>query len=360
MPLSKIQGIDGQVTPNFGRRNLIINGAMTVNQRGNATGVNTSSYRACDRFKIAYEGTSSVYAVSRDGSAPSGFAHSYKVDTTTADGSQAAQSQVAVLQYIEALSLPHLKYGTSNAESLTLSFYVKSNMTGTYAVNMYSQDGARIIGSTYTINAADTWEKKVITFAGDTGGTINNDTGRGLEVKWFLSAGSTYRGTDNTSWGAYADAKIATGQTVDIATSTSNNWFITGIQLEVGTGATDFEHRSFGEELSLCQRYYQRTQGTSSGYQNLVVLTNYSTGADQRGVIPFVTEMRVGPSISTSGNLMILGAGGSLSSINAGDGLTTHMAGLRVNTTSNLSTGQSTLLRGNNDGTAHLKFDAEL
>lgn len=255
MSLIKVKGRGAE---SLGRRNLMINGAMTVNQRGNATGVNTTSYRACDRFKIAYEGTGSVYAVSRDGSAPSGFAHSYKVNTTTADGSQAAQSQVGVLQYIEAKDLQHLKYGTSNAESLTLSFYVKSNMTGTYAVNMYSQDGPRIIGSTYTINAADTWEKKVITFAGDTGGTINNDTGRGLEVKWFLSAGSVYRGTDNTSWGAYADAKIATGQTVDIATSTSNNWFITGIQLEVGTGATDFEHLPFHEVMYQCQRYYQK------------------------------------------------------------------------------------------------------
>ena len=141
----------------------------------------------------------------------------------------------------------------------------------------------------------------------------------------------------------------------------ANNYFqVERAQLEIGEHATAFETTDAGTNLARCQRYYQRTQGTSSGYQNLVVLTNYSTGTDQRGVIPFVTEMRAAPAVSTSGSLMILGAGGSLSSISAGDGLTTHMAGLRVNTTSNMSTGQSTLLRGNNDGNAHLKFDAEI
>ena len=243
-------------SPSLGRRNLIINGAMQVAQRGDQTSISTSTYGSTDRFKFGYEGSSSVWTLDNSNTvAPEGFSNSSKLLCTTADASQDAASQVAFEQRIEAQNLQHLKYGTSNAQSLTLSFWVRSNKTGTYAVTLYSQDSGRIIGSTYAISAANTWEYKTITFVGDTGGTINNDNGRGLDLKFIVSAGSAYSATDNTSWGAFSDGKLGYGQTVDLADTLNNDWYITGVQLEVGSVATPFEHRSYGEELALCQRY---------------------------------------------------------------------------------------------------------
>ena len=260
MALSKIESQALDVGQIGGRRNLIINGAMQVAQRGDSSSVSTTTYGGPDRWRFAYEGSSSVWTLDHSTTSPEGFSNSYKLLCTTADGSQAASSQVAISQRIEAQNLQQLSYGASEAKSLTLSFWVRSNQTGTYAVHLYSQDGGRIIGSTYAISVADTWEYKTITFAGDTGGTINNDNGIGLEVKFFVSAGSTYRATDNTSWGAFADGKLAYGQTVDLADTLNNEWYITGVQLEVGTVATPYEHISYGEQLALCQRYYYRIQ----------------------------------------------------------------------------------------------------
>jgi hypothetical protein len=361
-----------------GRRNLIINGAMNIAQRGTSeTGVATTGYKAApDRFKIAYEGTTSQYTVSQDTSAPDGFESSYKIQCTTADTSLAASSQVALLQYIEAQDLQQLKYGLSSAEKVTLSFYVKSNTTGTYAVNLYSQDGSRIIGSTYSISSADTWEQKTLTFDGDTSGTINDDAGRGIEVKWFISAGSTYTATDNTSWGAYADGKIAYGHAVDLADSTSDNWAITGVQLEIGDKATPFEYRSFGEELSLCHRYTFAMQGTgdplgSKGGAAIVGGSRgfWGFGSAHNSGNPVVwmempTAMRGVPSLTKSSSAHFdfdRGWAGLATSTN------TIVQTLRsssktlaiIMTTSGLSNGDAGSMSANNSA-AYMIYDAEL
>lgn len=362
MPLSKIQTADMLDAPNLGRRNIVINGAMQIVQRGTVSGLTASSYGGPDRFRLGLSGAG-THRILQSATVPSGsgFANSWRLDCTTADTSITSSDQISCQYRIEGQDVQQLKKGTSSAEKVTLSFWVRSSLTGTYVLELMDEDNTRHIAKTYTISQADTFEHKILTFDGDTTGVLDNDNGRSFQIQWWLAAGATYTtGTLPTSWASRVDANRAVGHNVNLASSTDNNWYLTGVQLEVGDTATDFEHRSYGEELALCQRYYQRTQGTSSGYQNLATLTCYGTGTDQRGIIPFVTEMRAGPAISTTGNLMILGAGSGLSSINAGDGITTHMAGIRVNTTSNLSTGQSTLLRGSNDGTAHLKFDAEL
>ena len=249
---------------NTGRRNMVINGAMQVAQRGTSS-TTLTTYATVDRFLSALSGTTDQLAGTQAQSttAPDGFSNSYKIDCTTAETTIDADEFWRVRHYIEAQNLQHLKYGTSAAQSVTLSFYVRSNVTGTYACNIYQPDGVRQITKTYAISAADTWEYKTITFPGDTSGTINNDNGSGLEISWFLMAGSTWTGTDSTSWGAYANGGLANGHAVNMASSTSNEWYITGVQLEVGTNASDFEHRSFGEELSLCQRYFVRWGGTS-------------------------------------------------------------------------------------------------
>jgi len=261
-------------------RNLIINGAMQVAQRG-ASATSLNAYGSVDRFKINSTGLDNAAVTnSQDSTSPDGFANSLKINVTTAETALEANEFLRITQWIEAQNLTHLQYGTSGAKSVTLSFYVRSSLTGTYGVGIYSEDGARNITSTYTINSADTWEYKTITFGGDTGGTINNDNGHGFQTDFFLATGSNWGTTDSTSWGAYANGRLAYGHTANLLAST-HNWYITGVQLEVGEQATPFEHRSYGEELALCQRYFEkrslrlftvhRTDGEGSGigYDNL-------------------------------------------------------------------------------------------
>ena len=236
-------------------RNLIINGAANVNQRGDSTGVTAEGYYGPDRWYYKTEGEETV-SISQASDGPDGFANSYKVEVTTTDSTIAADDYARVETRFEGQDLQQLKYGTSGAESITLSFYVKSSVTGTYAVAFYSADGVRAIGSTYTISSANTWEYKTLTFAGDTGGTINDDNTEALRVWFVLSAGSNFTSSDNTSWGAYSAGKVAYGHTANVIGTSSATWQITGVQLEVGEQATPFEHRSFAQELEACRRYF--------------------------------------------------------------------------------------------------------
>ena len=259
-------------------RNLIINGDMSIAQRGTSVSglTNGSSQYLIDRFKW-YEGGSPTYqfTMSQDTDVPTGqgLAKSLKLDCTTAQGSLGAGDQNILWQRIEGQNLQQLKYGTSSAESLTLSFWVKSNKTGTYIVELYQPDGTRGISKAYTINVSNTWEKKTITYAGDTSGTINNDNGNGLDVYFFLSAGSNYQsGTLATSWQGYSAGDECVGQ-VNLADSTSNEWYITGVQLEVGTSASDFEFLPFDVNLRRCLRYFWSSAYTA-GANSLTAPTN--------------------------------------------------------------------------------------
>ncbi len=243
-----------------GRRNLIINGAMQVAQRGTSA---TAAGYLLDRWKLEIANTDQfAFTMSQSPTAPSGFSSSLKIDTTTAETALDTDEYIRLLHRIEAQDLQQLGYGTADAQSVTLSFWARSNLTTAFAVALYAEDNGRIIGSTFTPSAADTWEQFSITFAGDTSGTINNDTGSGLSLEIYLAAGSLWTGTDNTSWSAFANGKLANGIVSNIGSSDSNDFYITGVQLEVGTVATPFEHRSYGEELALCQRYYQYYDAT--------------------------------------------------------------------------------------------------
>lgn len=280
-------------------RNLIINGAMQVAQRGTSTsGATGSGYFSTDRWQIA-NSSLGTWTVSQSTTAPDGFSNSFKMDCTTADASPAASNFLIFRQHVEAQNLQHLKFGTSSAQSLTLSFWVRSSKTGTYIAELLQPDASnRHIGNAYTINSADTWEYKTITFAGDTSGVINNDNGTGFQVNWWLGAGSNFTGgTLQTSWGAVNASKRAVGQ-VNLADSTSNEWYITGVQLEVGEQDTPFEHRSYGDELARCQRYYQKKDA------QLSIFAPYASN-DNYGVYwsTFPVVMRASPtgSISLSG-----------------------------------------------------------
>jgi len=249
-------------------RNLIINGAMTVAQRNtSATGKTTGGYFTVDRskFDLVNLGTH-TYSQSTD--APEGFSNSLRVDCTATASLSADSLLYALAQGIEGQNLQLLKKGTSNAESVTVSFYVKSNKTGTYVLEIYDGMNTRHIAKTYTINSANTWEYKTLTFAGDTSGTLTNSNAFGIGLFFWVGAGSNYTtGTLPSSWASVTNANRAAGLNVNMADSTDNDWSITGIQLEVGETATPFEHEDFGTTLIKCKRYYEHSYayGTSAG-----------------------------------------------------------------------------------------------
>ena len=265
--MTKARDIASATTPNanaallatFPHRNLIINGAMTVSQRGDSTGITSTGYYGPDRYQLTLSSLG-TWSISQSTDTPSGegFGNSYKLEATTADASPAAGDYAIFLQKIEGQNLQQLNKGTSSAESVTLSFYVRSSKTGTYICEIFDNDNSRSISKSYTISSADTWERKTITFSGDTSGTLGNDNASSLEMLWYLAAGTTYTsGTLQTSWGTRTAANQAVGQ-VNMADTANATWYITGVQLEVGDTATPFEHRSFGDELARCQRYFQR------------------------------------------------------------------------------------------------------
>ena len=203
--------------PNF--RNIIINGDMSQAQRATSvTGIGNGNagYHTCDRWKLHEGGaTAAEFTQSQSTDVPTGqgFATSFKMDCTTADTSLASDEIVNIYQRFEGQNLQYLKKGTSSAESLTLSFWVKSSKTGTYICELYDNDNTRQISKSYTISSADTWEKKTITYAGDTTGTFGNDNGASLRLFFHLSAGSNYTsGTLNTSWNSATTANRAVGQ----------------------------------------------------------------------------------------------------------------------------------------------------
>jgi len=293
MAISKIPSAGFQDNVKF--RNLLINGDHSIFQRGDtATGVTSSIYSAPDRWKTVVNSTA-VFTISKSTDVPSGqgFASSCKWDCTTANASPSATTFMTHEQRIEGQNIQYLEYGTSSAKSLTASFWVKSNKTGAYTVGLYSADGSRHIESSYTISTADTWEKKIITFAGDTAGTINNDNGEGLRLWFHLGAGSNWSsGTQATTWSAYAQADVLVDNQVNLADSTSNEWYITGVQLEAGTTASDFEFLPVDVNLARCQRYFYKAIGTMYGGR-------YGSGTSFTGGILPVT-MRASPTASYS------------------------------------------------------------
>jgi len=243
-------------------RNLIINGAMQVAQRGtSSTTTSLNSYATVDRFRTLITVAFGELVLTQEQStdAPTGFATSYKLTVSTPETALAANELLRLEQRIEGQNLQHLKKGTSDAKAVTLSFWVKGSITGTYTINILDKDNLRTIAKSYTINSANTWEYKTVTFAGDTSGALDNDNADSLTVVWNLAAGTDRTsGTLATSWEANTAANLAVGQT-DIVTTSGATWQITGVQLEVGETATPFEHRSYGDELRRCQRYYYQS-----------------------------------------------------------------------------------------------------
>ena len=252
-------------------RNLVINGAMNVSQRATSAtaAVAGGSYITLDRYKI-YNDTDGAYTSEQSTTAPDGFPNSMKLQVTTADTSLSSAQYAAFAHFIEAQNLQQLAYGANTAKDVTVSFYVRSNKTGTYCFCLNKNDSTQYLFiKEFTIDVADTWERKIITVSPDSqikasGGAIANDNGAGLRAFIFLAAGSDYHGTNNV-WNTNTNY-YATSNQVNWMDSTSNNFYITGLQIEVGTEATPFEHRSFDDELLRCSRYFQTISGGSDAF----------------------------------------------------------------------------------------------
>jgi hypothetical protein len=304
MALTTVQlGMQG--TPQFyGFKNRIINGSMVLDQRNAGASVAFSSGPAfgADRF-ICYNQTSGAYTVQQVADAPTGFKYSDKITTTSAGSTGTAGWTSFFQQRIEGYNIADLGAGTADAKTITLSFWVKSSLTGAMPV-VFLNDVDRLYATTYTINAANTWEQKTITLTLSTSGTWNSTNGRGLLVSWGLGSGSTYTTSTLNSW-QNLDGLYFTSGAVAVGATLNATWQITGVQLEVGSTATSFDYRPFTTEFQLAQRYYSKSYslGTVPGtsYDSSYAVPAYFLGTGNYGFIssrPFAVAMRTAPTIT--------------------------------------------------------------
>jgi hypothetical protein len=286
---------DGAITGS----NMIINGAMQVSQRSTSESVSTSDgYKTLDRFQYNEMGSyAGVHTMSQDTTGPSGFANSLKFLTTTADSSLSGTDGFSLRYRVEAQDLQRLGYGTSDAKSCTLSFYVKSNVTGTYTINIQQPDATKMLGVSYTVDAANTWELKTLTFVGNTSDVINNDNGIGMYFQWGLATGPDWTsGTLQSTWTTTSNGDYHAGQTANVGSAVNNYWQITGVCLNVGDSAIDFPHENYGDTLAKCQRYFQL-------YPEETTVTGSCYNDNPDWYFPFVfPEMRAAPTVTFSDN----------------------------------------------------------
>ena len=284
-------------------KNLIINGAMQVAQRGtSAAGVTGTGFRTVDRLNNLLN-LAGTWTFSQDTDVPlgQGFSYSNKRQCTTANASLSSGAYFVDYYSIEGQDLQQLAFGTSSAKSLTLSFWVKTNKTGTYQITFTTASSTKSIGSSYTVNAANTWEKKTLTIVGDTASGIVNANTVGLTIEMWYAAGTDFNsGTMPTAWEARVSADRAAALTVNLADSTSNYLNITGLQLELGDTATPFEHRSYGDELAACQRYYESLKGAF--YNN--------ASASHLMMFPYKVIKRAVPTVTRTANFWSGGESG--------------------------------------------------
>ena len=342
-----------------GNRNLIINGAMNVAQRGTQeTGVTSQGYLVVDRYRFNPSNLG-TWTLDQDTNAPSGFSNSFKITCTTADASPAAGDLLVLFHFIEAQNLQHLKYGDSGAENVTLSFWVKSNKTGSASFTIRQPDNSsKLYSTTYNISSADTWEYKTITISGDTGGVINNDNGNGLQCEWWLNSGTDYSsGTASNAW-VTNDNTRRNPSNLGVGGAISDYFAITGVQLEVGSSATTFEHRSYGDELQRCKRYFQATEMSNFG------LPGYAISSTQaRFCASFFPEMRDDPTLTTDtlANFAVQYTNSSATTTAmVFSGVSQNNARIIATVASGLTAGQGVSLLGQNVSFPKLYYSAEL
>jgi hypothetical protein len=341
-----------------GRRNLIINGAMQVWQRG--TSQTSDGYASVDRYAIG-NGTDGTYTLEQSTDAPDDFKYSLKFTTGTADASLASSQWISIWQRLEGQNVSHLNFGSSSAKTVTLSFWVKSSLTGTFGGSIVNSGNNRSYPFSYAISSANTWEYKTVIISGDTTGTWLDTNGIGIRLFWGLGIGSDRSGADG-SWAA--DELMAPNGAVSVIGTASATWQITGVQLEVGSVATPFEHRSFGEELALCQRYYWKHFGGTT-YARYCIGEN-QTSSQTGGGIAFPVEMRAKPTLQTTGtagNYALYHQSNIFNCTDIGlDGhVSKHIGWIYANIGSaSLVHGGASQIMNNNNASVFLAFDAEL
>ena len=357
------------ITNNLSNRNVVMNGEFQVAQRGTSFtnigsgGGGTSGYDdtfTLDRFLISQGLSAGRCSVTQENDAPSGFSKSLKIATTTADTSTAAGEYHRLLTKFEGQDLQRFAKGTSDAKQFTLSFYCKANASATYVAELHDTDNDRSISKTFSVTTS--WTRVKLTFAADTTGAFNNDNLLSMTLALWFHAGSTYSsGTLQTNWGSMTAANRAVG--IDsIFDSTNRTFFITGVQLEVGSVATDFEHRSFGDELNRCFRYYE--QFNSNGLTETHFASGYFENDTTAKFCLLYTRKRAAPTITAS-------AASTFTSLNTGSipaatGLSIHKqteraaeVRLTVPTISGAN-GQSCILISVSSTEATIKIDSEL
>ena len=284
-------------------KNRIINGDMRIDQRnaGSAVTINTTAKTyIVDRWHANGQSSDGVFTVQQSTTAPTGFTNSLLTTVTTEEGYIGPDQYYLLCQRIEGYNVADLGFGSATAKTVTLSFWVRSSLTGTFSGSLENSAENRSYPYTYSISAADTWEQKTITISGDTSGTWVTNNGIGLFVWFDLGCGSNKRGTAGSWTGS--NLYGATGATSLIGTNGAT-FYITGVQLEAGTVATPFERRSYGQELSLCQRYYWKTylNNTVAGsvsQPGAFMITVPFTGNSVRLTHPFKVQMRAAPTFT--------------------------------------------------------------
>ena len=297
--LPQASGGTGTTTGYYGFKNRIINGAMVIDQRNAGASVsvanNTITYTA-DRW-LVYSNNDGLCSMQQVSDAPSGFIKSLKFTTTTADASLSATQRTMIQQRVEGFNASDLGWGSASAATVTLSFWVKSSLTGTFGAAIQNESVNRSYPFTYTISSANTWEQKSITIAGDTTGTWATDNTSFARIVFGLGVGSTYSGTAN-AWAA-SDLNSVTGA-VSVIGTLNATWQITGVQLEKGSTATSFDYRPYGTELALCQRYFVKTNTSNIQRCGGLWGTTYtSTAGHLTGLLP--VPMRTAPTVSAGG-----------------------------------------------------------
>jgi hypothetical protein len=347
----------------FAFRNRIINGGMVIDQRNAGASVTPNNSYTLDRWVVYNSQTSKLTVQQNAGSVtpPNGFKN-YLGITSSSAYSVSSSDYFLLRQPIEGFNTSDLGWGTASASTVTLSFFVRSSLTGTFGGSLQNSDFTRSYPFTYTISSANTWEQKTVTIAGDTSGTwVGATNGIGIQINFGLGVGSTYSGTAS-AW-AGANYVSATGATSVVGTNGAT-WYITGVQLEKGSTATSFDYRPYGQELALCQRYYYRFNPTS-GNSNTLGSGFVNSSTEAQIIHFFPVSMRTSPTAleqsGTAGNYAIryTGAVATCSAVPAFGDANTNTASLQLTAASGLTGGQALLGRAVNTS-AWLAWSAEL
>lgn len=337
-------------------RNYIINGGMVVDQRNTATTAITTNGYTVDQFFVE-DGSTAVLSSQQTTDVPTGqgFSNSLRCTATTADTSVGATEFSVITSFVEGTNSRKLHFGSSSAKTITVSFWVKATVSGTYSLTIYNNGASRIYPASYVINSSNTWEKKTITIPGDTTGTWLTTNGRGLVINWYMLLGSNFLGTAN-AWNGSGIYGV-TGQ-ANAFSSTNNTFFLTGVQLEAGAVATPFEFEDYETTLSKCQRYF--TRFVLSDTAPLATGIAYATTATATPVI-LPTRMRAAPTAVTSSNVGLTDytAGYAITGLSMSEVSETSVRLLATGTTG-LTQSRPYVLRGDGNAAAHISISAEL